>query len=39
MLALRTELFARFVYKDTAFYDENKSGELLSRISSDTAVI
>lgn len=36
---LRKDLFAKIVSQDIAFYDENKTGELMNRLSSDTAVI
>lgn len=39
ILDLRTDLFKNFLSKDIAFYDKNKSGELMSRISSDTATV
>ncbi len=39
MLDLRTELFDNFINKDTEFYDRNKTGELISRISSDTSKV
>ncbi|EAR85633.2 ABC-type multidrug transport system, ATPase and permease component (macronuclear) [Tetrahymena thermophila SB210] len=39
MLKLRSELFDKFVQKDVEFYDVNKSGELMSRITSDTAIV
>jgi len=39
MLELRSELFEKFIEKDIEFFDRNKSGELMSRISSDTSII
>ena len=33
---LRKSLFNSMINKDVEFYDENRTGELLSRISSDT---
>lgn len=36
---IRRELFAAIIMQDIAFFDENKTGELMNRISSDTAVI
>lgn len=39
MYAVRNELFAKIVEKDTEFFDVNKSGELMSRITSDTALL
>ena len=39
MLTIRTELYDKFLYKDTEFFDVNKSGELMSRITSDTALL
>ena len=36
---LRYDLFFFIINKDIAFFDENKTGEILSRISSDTAVV
>jgi ABC-type multidrug transport system fused ATPase/permease subunit len=34
---LRNDVFSALIKKDTGFYDVNKSGELISRISSDIA--
>lgn len=39
MLMLRSELFTSFLKKDVEFYDANKSGELMSRITSDTTIV
>lgn len=39
MLMLRSELFTSFLGKDVEFYDTNKSGELMSRITSDTTIV
>lgn len=39
MLQLRSELFTSFLNKDVEFFDANKSGELMSRISSDTSIV
>ena len=36
---LRTNLFSSMINKDVEFYDENRTGELISRISSDTQVV
>jgi ATP-binding cassette, subfamily B (MDR/TAP), member 9 len=36
---LRYDIFFFVINKDVAFFDENKTGELLSRLSSDTTVI
>jgi ATP-binding cassette, subfamily B (MDR/TAP), member 8 len=36
---LRTEFFTTIIKKDVAFYDENKTGELLSRLNSDIEAI
>lgn len=36
---LRYDLFLQLINKDIAFFDETKTGEILSRISSDTGVI
>lgn len=36
---LRYDLFYFLIRKDIGWYDENKTGEILSRISKDTAVI
>ena len=33
---LRTSLFTSMINKDVEFFDENRTGELISRISSDT---
>ena len=36
---LRYDLFFFLINKDISFFDENKTGEILSRISSDTSVV
>ena len=36
---LKYDLFFYIVNKDVAFFDENKTGDLLSRLASDTTVI
>ncbi len=36
---LRTELYITFLYKDIEYFDVNKSGELMSRITSDCTLI
>jgi len=36
---LRRKLFHTIITKDVEFFDENRTGELLSRISSDTQVV
>ncbi len=36
---LRTDLFRKIVTQDISFFDTNKTGELMNRLSSDTAVI
>ena len=36
---LRYDLFYFIIHKDVAFFDETKTGDILSRISSDTSVI
>lgn len=36
---LRADLFARLMAQDIAFFDERKTGELASRLSSDTTVL
>jgi len=38
-LEIRSEILSKFIIKDIEFFDLNKSGELMSRITSDTAVI
>ena len=37
--SLRRRLFSSLINKDVEFYDANRTGELLSRISSDTQVV
>ena len=37
--ALRKRLFGSLINKDVEFYDENRTGDLISRISSDTQVV
>lgn len=39
LLNVRTDIYDSFIVKDTEFYDVNKSGELMSRISSDCATL
>jgi ABC-type multidrug transport system fused ATPase/permease subunit len=36
---LRYDIFYFVINKDIGFFDENKTGEIMSRISSDTAVV
>lgn len=36
---IRYDLFYSIIRKDIAFFDENKTGDLLSRIANDTSVI
>jgi ATP-binding cassette subfamily B protein len=36
---LRTDLFARLLDQEIAFFDENKTGELTNRLASDTTVL
>jgi ABC transporter fused permease/ATP-binding protein len=36
---LRTDLFARLMEQDIAFFDERRTGELTSRLASDTTVL
>jgi ABC-type multidrug transport system fused ATPase/permease subunit len=36
---VRKDLFFKLIHLDTAFYDESRTGDLLSRINSDTQVI
>ena len=36
---LRNDLFSRIVSQELAFFDENKTGELTSRLASDTQVL
>ena len=36
---IRYDLFYSIINKDIGFFDENKTGEILSRITSDTSVI
>ena len=37
--SLRKRLFDSLINKDVGFFDENRTGELISRISSDTQVV
>ena len=37
--SLRKQLFGSLINKDVGFFDENRTGELISRISSDTQVV
>ena len=39
LYSVRTDIFDSFMQKDIEFFDVNKSGELLSRISSDCATL
>lgn len=39
MYVVRNELFGKIVKKDVEFFDVNKSGELMSRITSDTSLL
>jgi ABC-type multidrug transport system fused ATPase/permease subunit len=39
MVAMRQELFDRLLDKDIAYYDQNKTGELLSRLGNDIATV
>lgn len=36
---LRTELFKKIIRQDIVFHDKNRSGELISRLSTDTVVV
>ena len=36
---LRNELFSRMITRDIMFHDKNRAGELISRLSTDTAVV
>lgn len=36
---IRLELFNKIIHQDMAFFDTNKTGELMNRLSSDTTVI
>lgn len=36
---IKYDLFHQLIHKDITFYDSNKTGELLSRIDSDTEII
>ncbi|KAJ1843930.1 ATP-binding cassette permease mdl1 [Coemansia sp. RSA 2708] len=36
---LRTQLFARLMRQDPAFFDRNRTGDLVSRLSTDTAIV
>ena len=37
--SLRKSLFTKLIYLDTAFYDESRTGDLLSRLNSDTQIV
>ena len=37
--ALRTKLFSSIVKQETAFFDKNKTGELVNRLSADTQLV
>jgi subfamily B ATP-binding cassette protein MsbA len=39
MYDMRTELFDKLIHKDINYYDVNKSGELISRLTSDIGVV
>ena len=39
MYDMRTQLFDKLVHKDINYYDVNKSGELISRLTSDIGVV
>ena len=36
---LRQELFKALINKDIAYYDKNKTGELISRLTSDVSIV
>lgn len=36
---LRKELFAALIKKDVSYYDKNKTGELISRLTSDVSIV
>jgi len=36
---LRNQLFQQIAYQDISFFDTNKTGELMNRLSSDTTVV
>ena len=37
--SLRKRLFEKLIYLDCAFYDESRTGDLLSRLNSDTQIV
>lgn len=39
MYTVRNDLYTKILNKDTDFFDSNKSGELMSRITSDTTLL
>lgn len=39
VIEIRNELFEKLLEKDVEFYDQNRSGELVSRITSDVSLI
>ena len=39
MQRIRKQLFDRIVRQDVSFFDTNKTGELMNRLSSDTTVL
>lgn len=39
MYNVRNDLYCKILNKDTEFFDQNKSGELMSRITSDTTLL
>lgn len=39
MYEVRNDLYGKILTKDTEFFDVNKSGELMSRITSDTTLL
>lgn len=36
---LRNELFSKIIRQDISFHDQNRSGELISRLGTDTVVV
>ncbi|KAI9357240.1 P-loop containing nucleoside triphosphate hydrolase protein [Zopfochytrium polystomum] len=39
ILRLRTEMFKNIIRQDVTFFDKNRTGELISRLSADTVVV
>lgn len=39
VMAIREKVFKRIMEQDIAFFDQNRTGELMSRLSADTAVL